>query len=112
MLEHPFHVFLKNKIYILYLEGSSTECDFKFSICFKAKHSQLELEILFYLKVWIQVELKTEIIGYVLSELGSVSILQKTNCPEGFPLSNTEINTAGPLFIRQYRFWQLIALIS
>lgn len=39
MLEQPLQGFLKNKICITYLEGSSTEYDFKFNIYCKAKHS-------------------------------------------------------------------------
>lgn len=61
MLEQPLQVFLKNKIYISYLEGSSTDCDFKFNIHCKDQ-TQFSLEILFYLKVLIKVEQKTEII--------------------------------------------------
>lgn len=60
---------------------------FKFSIYSEAKHSQLELEILFHLKLLIQVELKTEL-WYVLSKLGLAITLQKTNCAEVFRLSN------------------------
>lgn len=59
VLEQAFQAFLQNKFHVLSLEGSSIECDFKSYIL--QGQTQLEVEILFYLEVLIQVDLKTEV---------------------------------------------------